>query len=65
MYGGDDEDRSAEDLTGDRSSDSGVDLTGDFDDVFKGVRIILRSLGDFRGARETAPQHYVSIAEVY
>ena len=49
MYGGDDEDRSAEDLTGDRSSDSGVDLTGDFDGVFISVRIILRSLGDFRG----------------
>ena len=49
MYGGDDEDRSAEDLTGDRSSDSGVDLTGDFVSVLIGVRIILRSLGDFKG----------------
>jgi hypothetical protein len=50
MYGGDDEDMSAEDLAGDRSSDSGVDLTGDFMGVLTGdVRIVLRILGDFRG----------------
>ena len=49
MYGGDDEERSAEDLAGDRSSDSGVDLTGDFVGVLIGVHIVLRSLGDFRG----------------
>ena len=48
MYGGDDEDRSAEDLAGDGSSDSGVDLAGDFVGVLTGVRIVLRIFGDLR-----------------
>jgi hypothetical protein len=49
MYGGEDEERSAEDFAGDKSSDSGVDLTGDLVGVFIGVRIVLRIFGDFRG----------------
>ena len=56
MYRGDDEDKSAEDLAGDRSSDSGVDLTGDFVGVLTGVSSC-EFLETSEEIRESALQH--------